>query len=235
MYIWYAVLHSGIKDKYWYSIYIRTIHQKIETYNIKNTSSDSFHIKTCRFVRVFPARGGKTAVMASTLSRPTVKKRHASCGDHLWEKTPPWLHLCRVVIHMGVSYKMLGLPPKSSHFKRLFHCFHHPFWGTPIFGNTHIRIYRYDTSYRYNDIPIYLWNLDIHDLWYDLISSIWLNTPLSQLLLGSLDIGGFNFRLFGQYESYMIVFEFHPFDRILRMVKSSVNENLQHRAMSKQL
>ena len=28
--------------------------------------------------------------------------------------------------------------PKSSHFNRVFHYFHHPFWGTPIFGNTHI-------------------------------------------------------------------------------------------------
>ena len=23
-------------------------------------------------------------------------------------------------------------------FNRVFHYFHHPFWGTPIFGNTHI-------------------------------------------------------------------------------------------------
>ena len=26
--------------------------------------------------------------------------------------------------------------PKSSHFNREFQYFHHPFWGTPIFGNT---------------------------------------------------------------------------------------------------
>ena len=29
---------------------------------------------------------------------------------------------------------MVGFPPKSSHFNRGFHYFHHPFWGTPIFG-----------------------------------------------------------------------------------------------------
>ena len=38
--------------------------------------------------------------------------------------------------HMGVS-KNNGTP-KIIHFQRVFHYFHHPFWGTPIFGNTHI-------------------------------------------------------------------------------------------------
>ena len=33
---------------------------------------------------------------------------------------------------------MVGFPPKSSHFNRDFHYFHHPFWGTTIFGNTYI-------------------------------------------------------------------------------------------------
>ena len=28
--------------------------------------------------------------------------------------------------------------PKIIHFNRVFHYFHHPFWGTPIFGITHI-------------------------------------------------------------------------------------------------
>ena len=31
--------------------------------------------------------------------------------------------------------------PKSSHFNRVFHYFHHPFWGfPPIFGNIHINL-----------------------------------------------------------------------------------------------
>ena len=30
--------------------------------------------------------------------------------------------------------KIVGFPPKSSHFERVFHYFHHPFWGTTIFG-----------------------------------------------------------------------------------------------------
>ena len=33
-----------------------------------------------------------------------------------------------------------GFSPQSIHFNRVFHYFHHPFWGTPIFGNTHIVI-----------------------------------------------------------------------------------------------
>ena len=28
--------------------------------------------------------------------------------------------------------------PQIIHFHRVFHYFHHPFWGTPIFGNTHM-------------------------------------------------------------------------------------------------
>ena len=31
-----------------------------------------------------------------------------------------------------------GLSPQIIHFNRVFHYFNHPFWGTPIFGNTHI-------------------------------------------------------------------------------------------------
>ena len=41
--------------------------------------------------------------------------------------------------YMGVEPKIgVFLPPKSSIFNRVFHYFHHPFRGTPIFGNTHI-------------------------------------------------------------------------------------------------
>jgi len=28
--------------------------------------------------------------------------------------------------------------PQIIHLNRVFHYFHHPFWGAPIFGNTHI-------------------------------------------------------------------------------------------------
>ena len=31
-----------------------------------------------------------------------------------------------------------GFTPQIIHFNRVFHYFHHPFWGTMIFGNTHI-------------------------------------------------------------------------------------------------
>ena len=34
--------------------------------------------------------------------------------------------------------KIVGFPPKSSILIGVFHYFHHPFWGIPIFGNTHI-------------------------------------------------------------------------------------------------
>ena len=34
-----------------------------------------------------------------------------------------------------------GFSPQIVHFNRIFHYFHHPFWGTPIFGNTPIRLH----------------------------------------------------------------------------------------------
>ena len=35
--------------------------------------------------------------------------------------------------------KMFFFSPKIIHFNRVFHYFHHPFGGTPIFGNTHLK------------------------------------------------------------------------------------------------
>ena len=40
-------------------------------------------------------------------------------------------------IDVDVS-KNSGKTPQIIHFNRVFHDFHHPFWGTPIFGNTHV-------------------------------------------------------------------------------------------------
>ena len=40
--------------------------------------------------------------------------------------------------YMDGTPKIVGFPPKSSILMGGFHYFHHPFWGTPIFGNTHI-------------------------------------------------------------------------------------------------
>ena len=34
--------------------------------------------------------------------------------------------------------KIVGFPRQIIHFNRVFHDFHHPFWGTPIFGETPI-------------------------------------------------------------------------------------------------
>ena len=35
-------------------------------------------------------------------------------------------------------FPKIGVPPCFIHFNRVFHYFHHPFWGTPIFGNIHM-------------------------------------------------------------------------------------------------
>ena len=41
---------------------------------------------------------------------------------------------------LDVSPEIVGFPPTSSHFNRVFHYFHHPFWGTvPLFSkNIHL-------------------------------------------------------------------------------------------------
>ena len=41
----------------------------------------------------------------------------------------PWKHIEKWV------FPKIGVPPHHP-FKRVFHYFHHPFWGTTIFGNT---------------------------------------------------------------------------------------------------
>ena len=41
------------------------------------------------------------------------------------------------ITNMGVSTNR-GFSPQIMNFNRVFHYFHHPFWGTTIFGNTHI-------------------------------------------------------------------------------------------------
>ena len=40
-------------------------------------------------------------------------------------------------IYMDVSLNG-GFSPQIIHFNRVFHYFHHPYWGTTILGNTHI-------------------------------------------------------------------------------------------------
>ena len=48
------------------------------------------------------------------------------------------LEEANVIFHtIGVFPKIGGFPPKSSILMRFF-IINHPFWGTPIFGNTHI-------------------------------------------------------------------------------------------------
>ena len=55
-------------------------------------------------------------------------------------------------IHMGCSKtKIGGFPPKSSILTG-FSIINHPFWGTPIFGNTHIS-YRKPGFSLYSYIP----------------------------------------------------------------------------------
>ena len=38
------------------------------------------------------------------------------------------------------------VPPNHPWINRVFHDFHHPFWDTPIFGNTHIDLQKKNDS-----------------------------------------------------------------------------------------
>ena len=42
-----------------------------------------------------------------------------------------------IYINMDVSENS-GFSPQIIHYNKIFNFFNHPFWGTPIFGNTHI-------------------------------------------------------------------------------------------------
>ena len=62
--------------------------------------------------------------------------KHASlCQFHGgWMRERVWRYM-----KIWMFPKIVGFPPKSSILTKVFHYFHHPFWGpTPIFGNTHI-------------------------------------------------------------------------------------------------
>ena len=60
---------------------------------------------------------------------------HARIDGTSWN--PNWIrgcYLCKVKMkNIWVFPKIVGFPPKSSIFNRVFHYFHHPFWSTPNF------------------------------------------------------------------------------------------------------
>ena len=70
-------------------------------------------------------------ILKEMFSRP--KRVSVFCACQLW--------------HIDVSENG-GTPKSSILINRVFHCFHHPFWSTPIFGNTHIdyNIYKWSGS-----------------------------------------------------------------------------------------
>ena len=92
-------------------------------------------------------------------------KLHAanlSCSTPSWTwdfKHPKLIH--NTLQETQIDYKMGGsknwgvYPPKSSHFNRVFHDFHHPFWGTPIFGNIQMDFVRW-TEFSQRDHAFFL-------------------------------------------------------------------------------
>ena len=73
-------------------------------------------------------------------------KRMAGCPSYMmeskaWSREPVcfWSGQRKTLAkHMGVSKSRWVFPSNHPFVHRVFPYFHHPFWGTPIFGNTHI-------------------------------------------------------------------------------------------------
>ena len=69
--------------------------------------------------------------------RPSACVQETPDARERWTGSPPTVERGADLEDIRVFPKKMGFPPKSSHFNRVFHYFHHPFWGTTIFGNTH--------------------------------------------------------------------------------------------------
>ena len=84
-----------------------------------------------------PARGSSPydPEIWSTLDGTKGFRRSSGKGGKVEAKTGLAMENPTRISNMGVSKNRCTR--KSSHFNRVFHDFHHPFWGTvPIFGNT---------------------------------------------------------------------------------------------------
>ena len=49
---------------------------------------------------------------------------------------------------------MLGFPPNHPLKNRMFHYFHHPFWGTTILGNPHVWTVKDDIAFHWDGFPL---------------------------------------------------------------------------------
>ena len=72
-----------------------------------------------------------------------VSKKLTQLKDHkILNKTLNSVHF----LQNGWFPKIMVHYPQIIHFNRVFHYFHHPFWGPPIFGNTQIIPQRFEGS-----------------------------------------------------------------------------------------
>ena len=69
----------------------------------------------------------KTAKKLPGISR----KISHPCATFMYSELCNMYHVCI----NGCQPKNNGKTPQIIHFNKVFHYFHHPFWGTPIFGD----------------------------------------------------------------------------------------------------
>ena len=75
------------------------------------------------------------------------------------------------VLIIWVFPKIMGYHPQIINFKRVFHYCHHPFWGTPIFGNSHIGI----------QFKFYVWLQDVLQMANKITVSLESGDPVGKL------------------------------------------------------
>jgi len=85
-----------------------------------------------------------TQATSATRGREALREPRVGVMDglSLWKKVDVksgatfFDHVKKIDCDMDVSENS-GFSLQIIHFNRVFHYFHHPFWGTPIFGNPH--------------------------------------------------------------------------------------------------
>ena len=86
----------------------------------------------------FDSTSPRLPKLGSTWPKKTQKWNSKPYLHHRFSSMISWYFTIFPTIDIWMLPKIVGFPPKSSILIGVFHYFHHPFWGNPIFGNTHI-------------------------------------------------------------------------------------------------
>ena len=101
-----------------------------------NLGVSSLCPEKCLGLQNVPAPNRPPSTVPHPLNRYVPPRRRCKCvACSLGSKN---IHISNHYNAIWVFPKIVGFPPKSSMFNKVFHYFHHPFWGARIFGNIHL-------------------------------------------------------------------------------------------------